>query len=62
MTEPEGVTVRVREVFHLYKWDAAVVGESPPDPTQVDAAAHPGCAEIWEMAPGEPAKCIYRRD
>lgn len=58
----EGVTVQVHEKWNLYKWDAEIVGENPPDPTQVDAAAHPGCVEIWEMLPGEPAKVIFRRE
>lgn len=58
----EGVTVRLAEKWNLYKWDAAVVGESPPDPTKVDAASHPGCVEIWEVTEGQPARCIYRRN
>lgn len=58
----EGVTVKLHEKWNLYKWDAAVVGENPPDPTQIDAAKHPGCVEIWEMLPDQPATCIYRRD
>jgi len=58
----EGVTIATHEVWRVYKWDAEVVGENPPDPTQIDAASHPGCAEIWEMSPGQPAQCIYRRN
>jgi hypothetical protein len=57
----EGITLSLSEKWNLYKWDADVVGDNPPDPTQIDAASHPGCVEIWEMLPGEPAKCIYRR-
>lgn len=57
----EGVTVKIREKWNLYKWDAEIVGDAPPDPTQVDAASHPGCVEIWEMEEGQPARCIYRR-
>jgi hypothetical protein len=58
----EGVTIKVREVWHLYKWDADKLpdGEAP-DPTKINAADHPACAEIWEMAEGEPARMIYKR-
>lgn len=58
----EGVSIATREEWRLYKWDADVVGDNPPDPTQIDAASHPGCVEIWEMLPGQPAQCIYRRN
>lgn len=58
----EGVTVRLVEKWNVYKWDASIVGENPPDPTQIDAAAHPGCVEIWEVIEGQPARCIYRRN
>jgi hypothetical protein len=58
----EGITLATHEIWRLYKWDAEIVGETPPDPTQIDAAAHPGCVEIWEMLPDQPAKCIYRRN
>jgi hypothetical protein len=58
----EGITLATHEIWRLYKWDADIVGEDPPDPTQIDAAAHPGCVEIWEMLPDQPAKCIYRRN
>lgn len=57
----EGVTVRVHQTVHLYKWDAAVIGETVPDTTQIDAKQHPGCIEIWEIIDGQPAACIYRR-
>ena len=58
----EALKLCIHEVWHVYKWDAAIVGENPPDPTQIDAAAHPGCIEILEILPGQPAKCIHRRD
>ena len=58
----EGVTVKLVEKWNLYKWDAEVVGDNPPDPTQIDASQHPGCVEIWEMIDGRPATCIYRRN
>lgn len=56
----EGVSVRVTEKWNLYKWDASV-GDNPPDPTKIDAASHPACAEIWEMQDGQPARLIYQR-
>jgi hypothetical protein len=62
MSEPEGVVLKIRETWHVHKWDASIVGETPPDPTQIDAAAHPGCIEIWEIPPDAPATCIYRRE
>ena len=58
----EGITVNLKEEWRLYKWDAAIVGDDPPDPTQIDATAHPACVEIWEMSPDAPAKLVYRRD
>lgn len=58
----EGIRLKLSEKWNLYKWDAAIVGETPPDPTQIDASQHPGCIEIWEMTEGEPARCIHRRN
>jgi hypothetical protein len=44
----------------LVKWDAAVIGETPPDVENPET--HPGCIEIIEMAEGNPPQTIYRRD
>lgn len=57
----EGVKLQVEERWKLYKWDASIVGDQPPDPTKIDASQHPGCLEIWEMPPGGPAQLIYQR-
>lgn len=58
----DGAAVKLVEKWNVYKWDAAVVGETPPDPTTIDASKHPGCVEIWEIVDGQAATCIYRRD
>ena len=58
----ESMKLCVVEKWNLYKWDADKLGNDVPDPTKIDAASHPACAEIWEMAEGQPARLIYKRD
>ena len=42
------------------KWDAALVGESPP--LDIDPTTHPGCIEVIELNEGELPRTVYRRD
>ena len=44
----------------LVKWDAAIVGETPP--LDVDPISHPGCIEVIELDEGQLPRTIYRRD
>jgi hypothetical protein len=43
----------------LVKWDAAIVGESPP--MDVDPTTHPGCIEVIELREGAVPVTTYRR-
>lgn len=43
----------------LVKWDASVVGETPP--TDVDPTTHPGCIEVLELQEGQAPRVVYRR-
>ena len=43
----------------LVKWDAAIVGESPP--LDVDPVGHPGVIEVIELNEGQLPLTIYRR-
>lgn len=43
----------------LVKWDAAIVGESPP--LDVEPVGHPGVIEVIELDEGKDPRIIYRR-
>lgn len=43
----------------LVKWDAAIVGETPP--LDVDPVGHPGVIEVIELDEGQDPRTIYRR-
>jgi hypothetical protein len=43
----------------LVKWDALIVGETPPETETPET--HPGCIEIIEMNEGQDPKTVYRR-
>jgi hypothetical protein len=43
----------------LVKWDASIVGETPP--LDVDPISHPGCIEVIELDEGCDPRTIYRR-
>jgi hypothetical protein len=43
----------------LVKWDAAIVGESPP--LDVDPIGHPGVIEVIDLNEGQNPQTIYRR-
>ena len=46
-------------VGRIIKWD----GEAPSDPAAyVNPAEHPACAEVVELADGQPARVVYRRN
>jgi hypothetical protein len=44
----------------LVKWDASIVGETPPQ--GIDPTTHPGCIEVVELNEGQAPRTVYRRE